>query len=108
MINERTRMTSPALMVAGTRSRTLPMSDAMTLSLPAAAADGHLDLALDLQQRSVALLDDRPHIACLSEPHVRRHVRLPGLRGERHARDHGNAIPVRHHIDVLDVIGGRH
>src|SRR5687767_6115837 len=107
MISERTRITSPALMVAGTRSRTLPMSDMMG-PLPAAAADGDLHFTLDLQQRAVALLHDGAHVARLAQPHVGRHVGLPGFRGERHPRDDGNAVLVRHHVDVLDVVGGRH
>src|SRR5215467_3110333 len=88
MIRQRTCTTSPTLIVEGSRSRTLPMSDMIAASA-AAAADGHLDLALDLPQRAVALLDDRPHVAGLTEPDVGAHVGLAGLGRQRHPRDDG-------------------
>src|SRR3989442_13912096 len=71
----RTWTTSPALMLDGTRSRTFPMSD----MLAPAASDGDLHLALHLEQRAVALLHDRPHVACLPEPDVPAHESAPRL-----------------------------
>src|SRR6185436_7237598 len=104
MTRQRTRTTSPALMLDGSRSRTLPMSD----MLAPAPADGHLHLALDLQQRAVALLDDGPHIARLAQPDIGAHVGLAGIRREHGPGDDGNAIPVGDDVDVLDVALRRH
>src|SRR6188474_505243 len=102
---QRTRMTSPALMLAGTRSRTLPTSD---MALTSAAADGHLHLALEREERAVALLDDRPHVGRLAQPDVGAHVGLSRGRRESHARDDRDAVLVGHDVDVLDVGLRRH
>src|SRR4051812_13900877 len=102
---QRTRMTSPALMLAGTRRRTLPTSD---MPLASAAADGHLHLALEREERAVALLDDRPHVGCLAQANVGAHVRLARGRREHDAGDDRDAVLVGHHVDVLDVALRRH
>src|SRR5882724_12881560 len=99
MTRQRTRTTSPALMLDGSRSRTLPMSD----MLAPAPADGDLDLALDLQQRAVALLDDGPHVARLAQPDVGAHVGLARLRRQRYPGDDRDAVLVGDDVDVLDV-----
>src|SRR5262245_66376055 len=96
--SERTLTTSPALMLDGIRSRTLPMSD---IALASAAADGDLDLALGLEQRAVALLHDGAHVAGLAEPDVGAHVGLPGLRGEGHAGHDRDPVLVGDQVDVL-------
>src|SRR5215470_1857425 len=101
----RTFTTSPALMLDGTRMRTFPMSD---MGLASAAADGDLHLALGLEEGSVALLHDRAHVAGLAEPDVGPHVGLAGLRRERHPGHDRDPVLVADHVDVLDVVGGRH
>src|SRR5689334_1590145 len=102
---QRTRTTSPALMLDGTRIRILPTS---LTALPSAAADGHLDLALRGQQRAVALLDDRAHVRGLAEAHVGADEGLAGVRRERGARNDRDAVLVGDDPDVLDVGGRRH
>src|SRR2546423_5863655 len=101
----RTRTTSPALMLEGIRTRTLPMSD---MALASAPADGHLDLALALQERAVALLHDGPHVGRLAQTDVGAHVRLAGLGRQGHAGDDGNTVLVGDDVDVLDVVRRRH
>src|SRR5882724_7727462 len=76
---QRTRMTSPGLMLAGTRRRTLPTSD---MALPSAAADGHLHLALHREEGAVALLHHRAHVGRLAQADVGPHVGLARGRGE--------------------------
>src|SRR5256712_7291682 len=100
----RTWTTSPALMLDGTRSRTFPMSD----MLAPAASDGDLHLALHLEQRAVALLHDRAHVACLAEPDVRAHECAARLWCKRHARDDGDTVLVGDDVDVFHVARGRH
>src|SRR2546426_8631470 len=67
MTRQRTRTTSPALTLDGTRMRILPMS--LIPSAPA-AADGDLHLALRRQQCPVALLDDGADVGRLAEADV--------------------------------------
>src|SRR2546429_56045 len=78
----RTRTTSPGLIDEGRRTRTLPMSDTSA----SAAADGHLDLALHREQRAVALLHDRAHVARLAEPDGGADRGLAGFGAERRRR----------------------
>src|SRR5262245_30926958 len=100
----RTRTTSPGLIEEGRRTRTLPMSDTSASASP----DGHLHLALHREQRSVALLDDRAHIAGLTEPDGRADRRLAGLRSQRRPKGDRNPVLVGDDVDGLHVIGGRH
>src|SRR3989441_9187890 len=102
----RTCTTSPGLMLDGIRMRTLPMSAMVVLA--SAPADGDLDLALDLPERAVALLDDRADVARLAEADVRPHERLPRRGRERDPRHDGDPVLVRHDVDVLDVARRRH
>src|SRR5262245_65967893 len=105
MISERTRTTSPALMLVGSRSRTLPMSD---MPLPSTPADGDLDLALDLEHGAVALFDDRANVAGLAQPDVGAHRRLSGLGRQVDPRDDRNPILVGDDVDLLHVVRRRH
>src|SRR6267378_1210872 len=105
MTRQRTRTTSPAFTLDGTRMRILPTS--LNCSAPA-AADGDLHLALRREQRAVALLDDGAHVGRLAEADVGADERLAGLRRQRRPRDDGNAILVGDDPDVLDVGGRRH
>src|SRR2546428_5020796 len=104
MTRQRTRTTSPAFTLDGTRMRILPTS----LISPPATADGDLHLALRHQQRAVALLDDGAHVGRLAEADVGADERLAGLWREGRPRDDGNAILVGDDPDVLDVGGRRH
>src|SRR5262245_54155896 len=136
MIRQRMRTTSPALIVEGNRSRTLPISDmsspggwgapgapslqALVASggtraafdtptgLAAAAADGDLHLALHLKESPVALLHDGPDVAGLPQADVLAHVGLPGLGSERDPGHHGDPVLVGHDVDVLHIAGRRH
>src|SRR5919198_1656022 len=105
MTRQRTRTTSPALTLDGTRMRILPTSPAMLASAP---ADGHLDLAPGRQQRAVALLDDRAHVGGLAEPDVGADERLPSLRRQRGPGDDRDPVLVGDDPDGLDVRGRRH
>src|SRR5215813_1013222 len=100
MMSERTRTTSPALMLVGSRSRTLPMSD---MPLPSAPADGDLDLALYLEQGAVALLHDRADVAGLAQSDVGAHRRLPGLGRQADPRHHRDPVLVGDDVDLLHV-----
>src|SRR5215831_19011349 len=94
---QRTRTTSPAFTLDGTRMRIFPMS----LILAPASADGDLHLALGHQQRAVALLDDGAHVGRLAQSDVGADEGLAGLwrqRGLRHDRD---AVFVRQDPDRL-------
>src|ERR1044072_8388311 len=102
---QRTRTTSPALMLDGTRIRIFPTS---LTSLASAAADGDLDLALRREQRAVALLDDCANVRRLAEADVGADQRLAGIRRERGARDDRNAVLVGDDPDRLDVRARRH
>src|SRR6266850_4879075 len=105
MTRQRTRTTSPAFTLDGTRMRILPMS---LMALASAPADGHLHLALRDQQRAVALLDDGADVGRLAEADVGAHEGLTGLRRQRRPRDDGNAVLVGDDPDGLDVRGRRH
>src|SRR5438128_4615913 len=104
MTRQRTRTTSPALTLDGTRMRILPTS----LTLAPAAPDGDLHLALGRQQRAVALLDDGADVGRLAEPDVGADERLAGLRRQRGLRDDRDPVLVGDDPDALHVRGGRH
>src|SRR5215510_437243 len=96
--------TSPGLIEEGRRTRTLPMSDTSA----SAPADGDLHLTLHREQRSVALLDDRAHVARLAEPDGRTDRRVAGFGSQRGPKDDGNPVLVGDHVDRLHVVGRRH
>src|SRR3989442_15322668 len=101
MTRLRTRTTSPGLIEEGRRTRTLPMSDTSA----SAPADGHLHFALHREQRSVALLDDRAHIAGLTEPDGGADRRLAGFRSQRGPKDPPDPVLVADDIDRLPGVG---
>src|SRR2546426_1326052 len=84
------------------------LADVRHAVLASAPADGDLDLALDLPERAVALLDDRADVARLAEADVRPHERLPRRGRERDPRHDGDPVLIRHDVDVLDVARRRH
>src|SRR5436309_8160765 len=100
----RTRTTSPGLIDEGRRTRTLPMSDTSA----SAAADGHLDLALHREQRAVALLHDRAHVARLAEPDGGADRGLAGFGAERRPEHDRDPVLVGDDVDRLHVVGRRH
>src|SRR5262249_53716894 len=99
MTRQRTRTTSPAFTLEGTRMRIFPMS----LILASAPADGDLDLALGHQQRAVALLDHGAHVGRLAETDVGADEGLAGLRRQRGLSDDRDAILVGYDPDRLHV-----
>src|SRR5437899_1507514 len=100
----RTRTMSPGLIEEGRRTRTLPMS-ATSASAP---ADGDLHLALHGEERPVALLDDRAHVAGLAEPDGGADRRLAGFGPQRGPKHDGDPVLVGDDVDRLHVIGGGH
>src|SRR5881296_2539171 len=100
----RTWTTSPGLIDEGRRTRTLPMSDTSA----SAPADGHLHLALHREQRSVALLDDRAHVAGLTESDGGADRRLAGFGTQGRPKDDRDPVLVGNDVDRLHVIGRRH
>src|SRR2546428_8733515 len=99
-----TRTTSPGLIDGGRRPRPLPMPDTSA----SAPADGDLHLALHREERSVALLDDRAHVARLTETDGGADRRLAGFGSQRGAKDDRDSVLAVDHADRLHVAGLRH
>src|SRR5262249_29192670 len=104
MTRQRTRTTSPAFALDGTRMRIFPMSP----MLASAPADGDLYLAPGHQQRAIALLDDGAHVGRLAEPNIGADERLACLRRQRGLRHDRDTVLVGDDPDALHVRGRRH
>src|SRR5215510_14890602 len=101
MTRQRTRTTSPAFALDGTRMRIFPMSP----MLASAPADGDLYLALGHQQRAIAVLDDGTHVGRLPEPEVGADARLTCLRRQRGLLRDRDAVLVGEEPDALHMRG---